>query len=842
MRLYKPIIFFLVFASTFIEAKSENLASITKDDSLTLAQAYINLSLTEVYFDKLSLDRIAKILPFEEREMASIQDSTFIHNNLQLYDFAYALLYFNQARFLFDTKKDNNRQSLLVWKQTLGKAIAHFNQSRKGYFTENEFYDFIGFENKFYNILKEDILRLKEQVTPLFNQDIYPDFKRIFYAEKNNGGFDFDSLTFYTSIYELPLSRYILDNEDNEGHTINPLQSENSDLILTSYDLDTPLDMISRYLQLSNLSKNKLKDRDKIKNSCILYVQYLSLKKDLDVDDSNRQSWHIYDLITKDNFWGQELNETALNRLYGNLTDNYQNCFTVAQAFLELDTLTLNAPVSFLPNIEQRLTQIKDSTFIEDYNGLLHTVFSRLFYSKSNRLFSFKAKTDRETLLNWKNTLDPSIQHYNSISAPDFNTDMDWVLYQYLGFEKDAISKLDKDILDLKKQFNPYFNQDIYPDFKRIFYLTKKAKHFKFDSLSQYTDIYNLPLSRAILVNSSDGRTINPKYDAGSYINDQYSTDIALDLISRFLQLNYITNEADSICAVKTLIDQYHAFEDDLNLPDPDHFGRWDGLYISIPKDDFFLKEMRFSVCFKLYRKLYKVRKGICFILDSDHDGAPDYLDKEPYSPPGFNVDGVGIRNPLYYFPIPAPFPSAYKYVNNYKPALKSLQQVNQYISGILDQAGYLGHKQYYYVESGYAMTTSLEAINKDGSPLSGGARWDVSVSGRNKLSMYETFKSIFLKTKSDFRVFAFVVMPAAAFIKSKSSTSVSSLQDLIEHSYPSLPNNLEGIILDKKTLSIFVYHYHQDDVGEVPMLDISNRLSVDDHLKRSGLSALLRN
>ncbi|MBK6390304.1 MAG: hypothetical protein IPF70_06940 [Saprospiraceae bacterium] len=102
--LYKPIIFFS-FASTFIEAKSENLASITKDDSLTLAQAYINLSLTEVYFDKLSLERIAKILPFEERAMATIQDSTFIHNNLQLYDSAYALLYFNQPGFYLILRK-----------------------------------------------------------------------------------------------------------------------------------------------------------------------------------------------------------------------------------------------------------------------------------------------------------------------------------------------------------------------------------------------------------------------------------------------------------------------------------------------------------------------------------------------------------------------------------------------------------------------------------------------------------------------------------------------------------------------------------------------------------------
>ena len=65
-----------------------------------------------------------------------------------------------------------------------------------------------------------------------------------------------------------------------------------------------------------------------------------------------------------------------------------------------------------------------------------------------------------------------------------------------------------------------------------------------------------------------------------------------------------------------------------------------------------------------------------------------------------------------YFFPIPAPFPSAFRYINNYKPGLKKMKEVDDYLKVIFNGAGYKGHTQYYYVNSGYAMTTSLEAIN----------------------------------------------------------------------------------------------------------------------------------
>ena len=119
--------------------------------------------------------------------------------------------------------------------------------------------------------------------------------------------------------------------------------------------------------------------------------------------------------------------------------------------------------------------------------------------------------------------------------------------------------------------------------------------------------------------------------------------------------------------------------------------------------------------------------------------------------------------------------------------------------------------------------------------------RWNVTVAGNSKFSLYEVFKSIFFATESEFRIFALVISPKAAEIQS-SPTTIGAMQDLLINSYSSLPKELETLVLPEKVLTILVYNFHQSDIGEVPMLDISKRLSVEDHLKKSGLSALLNN
>jgi hypothetical protein len=63
---------------------------------------------------------------------------------------------------------------------------------------------------------------------------------------------------------------------------------------------------------------------------------------------------------------------------------------------------------------------------------------------------------------------------------------------------------------------------------------------------------------------------------------------------------------------------------------------------------------------------------------------------------------------------------------------------------------------------------------------------------------------------------------------------------ELLENSHPSLPGDLMGIELPKKKLTVLVYHFHQDDIGEVPMLDVSGEITAEDHLKKAGLTAII--
>ncbi len=81
MKIFTRFSFVLFSLLSFNLAIANNAPPERASDSLTLGQAFINLSLTEKYFDTLQKQRIAKILQFEENELASIKDSGFIKKN-----------------------------------------------------------------------------------------------------------------------------------------------------------------------------------------------------------------------------------------------------------------------------------------------------------------------------------------------------------------------------------------------------------------------------------------------------------------------------------------------------------------------------------------------------------------------------------------------------------------------------------------------------------------------------------------------------------------------------------------------------------------------------------------
>ena len=507
---------------------------------------------------------------------------------------------------------------------------------------------------------------------------------------------------------------------------------------------------------------------------------------------------------------------------------------TLAQAYVNLtltrnyfDTLSVERLSKILPFEQKELNSIKDIGFIRSNETLYNFTYSLLYLNKARLLFRIKKSVSRITLLQWKRNLDKAISYFNNSNISSYYTveRTQNSFYDLIAFNAHACYQLNRDIEDLKRLFTPYFNRNIYPDFKRIFYRAKNTGRYYFDSLSYYASLYNLPVSMAIKNNLQEPE-MHENFGAHNlHVNPEYNLAIALDLISHYLQLKYFIKAASPDSAhpdLYNLYDSYQKFVTLLNPEDSFHFEYDDWI---MPKDSFFYTELNKATCDSLHASLL-AKFPYEFVRRESEDLA------------GVSGGYEGAKT-KYYFPIPAPFPSAYLYIPNYKPGLTTMKQVDNYFKSIFNRKGYDGHLHYYYVQSGFAVTTSLEKINKDGSPVSGSKRWSVSIGGNGSFSLYETFKSIFFATESNFRIIGLVIYPGKVTVQ-RSPTSIGSFQDLLTYSYPSLPPDLYDFILPQKALNVLIYDFHQSDIGKVPMLDVSNRLKARNHLERSGLGELL--
>ena len=507
---------------------------------------------------------------------------------------------------------------------------------------------------------------------------------------------------------------------------------------------------------------------------------------------------------------------------------------TLAQAYINLtltqqyfDTLTNERISKILPFEKSELKSIEDSEFIKGNNTLYNFTYSLLYLNEAKLFFRKNTKFNREALLQWKNLLNTAITYFNNSDIDSYYTveKVKNSFYELISFNEASCRELMKNISGLKRVLTRYINLDIYPDFKRIYFEAKSTNQYHFDSLSYYADIYDIPLDMSVKKNVPEPQ-VQENYGMHNLsVNSRYSLATALDLISKYLQLKYVIKESPDTTKLD-LYNLYHSFFDftyELNPKDSLHFQPDDAI---IPKDSFFNKEINQQACDNLYQLLQqKFPYKYSPILEENMGG-----EEGPFN----------HGQSKYYFPIPAPFPSAYLSITNYQPGLNTMKQVDNYLKNIFNNAGYAGHLHYYYVEPGFAVTTSLEKINKDGSPVSGSKRWDKSIGGNGSFSLYETFKSIFFATESNFRIIALVIAPNAATVQS-SPASIGAMQDLLTYSYPSLPPDLQNFSLPQKTLTILIYNFYQSDIGKVPMLDVSKHLSVQDHLKKSGLTKLFK-
>src|SRR5680860_100268 len=309
MKGYKLFIYCLFFIAISLELKGQNSGQTNFSESVTLAEAYINLSLTETYFDKLSIDRIYKILPYEESELGTLKNKKFNRQNSNLYNFSYSLLNFNKTKLLFRNKKEITRDELVAWKNTLGLANRYYQKSlTKPLFTspDTSLHELINFNEDSKNQLAQSITDLSIQFTPYFNNDIYPEFKELFKDVKDSNNYNFLKLWGLAANYNLSLEFSILNSLDFK---IFPyLKPSSGDII---YELDLKHDLISRYSQLKYIASNQNSKTFNNGQIRILFDSYNRFIQDLKKE--------------KDEFILKELNSEECETLLKELQIKYPN-------------------------------------------------------------------------------------------------------------------------------------------------------------------------------------------------------------------------------------------------------------------------------------------------------------------------------------------------------------------------------------------------------------------------------------------------------------------------------------------------------------------------------------
>ncbi|SIN68020.1 hypothetical protein [Algoriphagus halophilus] len=493
---------------------------------------------------------------------------------------------------------------------------------------------------------------------------------------------------------------------------------------------------------------------------------------------------------------------------------------SLAQAYMNLyltsiyyDSIDADRISKILAFEKDEMDQIKNRTFIRTFQPLHSFTQSIWYQTQAKRLYFNDSKPDRNTLRRYKSVLDRGINFYNAAKLDEYPSYSMQQLsfYEIINFDLDAADDIRSEIYKVKTQYNSLFNENIYPDFQRIFLKAKERNRIELDSLTFYAGLFEIPLSMSTLNNTIDFPNA-PSFKSYS-INPDYRLENRLELISRYLQLKFLATQRTRPPANFNTETLYHHYDEFMEM-------------LRFEEDEFIKKELTPEVTALLFRQLkrrYPSRRS---------EGIRDE-----------SLAAISAPNPapniMYFFPNPAPKSSTHQIIKNFKPDLQTLNQVDLFFRSKMQEAGFgSNHLHYYYDMDGYAMTTSLEKFNKDGTKVSSDKRFTESMGEDGKFSYFEIFKSIFFEVESEFRMFAFVVASKPATLGGNIMTT-SFAEEILQNSYPTLPNDLKVKTLPTKDLTILVYHFHQNDIGQVPELDLSGSWEVQDHLRSAGIPAL---
>ena len=504
------------------------------------------------------------------------------------------------------------------------------------------------------------------------------------------------------------------------------------------------------------------------------------------------------------------------------LAQSYINLSLTIEYF---DSLNSDRISRIIPYLQGELKGITDESFRAQNGALRMLTQAQLVFLKTKFSYETRKGISRPQLLAWKAGLDSADSYLQTMRS--VSNVREWAYneyYELIGVTSENLERLTSGIWRMKYELNKHFNLDIYPDVQRLYFKAKESGQYHFDSLQYFVGLYGMSLDFSILANSDfPNRELEQIITANRW--SYYRVDLAIELISRYLQLDYVAKKAHDVRSKKDLHEALGDFEWKLNLGDSLQFLDNSSNYRNdIAKDNFFITELGETTIASLREHLLNK-----FPLD------PDEHPEKLLSRERAMLEAGNGHDERFYFPKVAPFPSAKISIQNFLKDSVRLEQVDHYIRKNFEAAGYLGRLHYFYLhEPGFAVTTGIERIQKDGAPKSPeSSRWDLTAGADGSFSLYKIFKAIFFATESDFRIIACVVSTKEA-VTGNTPGSFEVFSRLLERSYSSLPTDLAKVEMPQKTLTILVYHFYQSDIGQVPVLDTSKRLTVYQHLEKT--------
>ena len=468
---------------------------------------------------------------------------------------------------------------------------------------------------------------------------------------------------------------------------------------------------------------------------------------------------------------------------------------TLTQAFVNL-TLTKEffkelpreRTERILPFVYEELEGITSEEFRGQNKGLLDFTYGLYHLNDALFRYTYRDSIQRTLLVQLFQTLDKAIKFQNSAVEKDYYymqiTDKN-PYHEMMNYGMQSFYDQWAAISDLKATFTRLFNQDVYAEFKKIFYNAKAFGTYRFDDMAYFAGLYNFNFELHVL-HLGDAGYVDWRDSSFIHVNSQYDMEEKLHALAQYLQLYYFVFEEEVSLPewypVDSLHYYYHTFKGLIS--------RWN----YFEGDPFFQRELNEEIVEALYKKLQERYPSDYLHTEQRLDNSLSYAPEQPVK---------------YFFPNPAPLPSARLFIPNYQEELSTLETVAAHLEGYLQKGGYKNKLRYYYSIDGFAVLTKLERFNKDGSRVNSDRRW-VDVFGDGKFSYYQIFKSLFFEVSTQFRMFAFVIASKIVKVSSQPMTAQEA-QELLMHGYDTLPEELREVVLNPKNLSVLVYHFHQN-------------------------------